>query len=505
MPAPFVFATAIYGEAYAPFLNPHLHSIVQAYPDARGVVVHQDVPASEIALLRAAYPSWTFVASSLPMHGDVNERIPRKLHAWKLACEMFEGDAIALLDCDTLVVRPFHDQLGPSWDVVYTWKDEVFPINTGVMMVREGRLGVTLFTEMLARVERMVRDASQLAVATGASGAADQHALREIVGFCNYEKDVVRTVAGRELVFRGVPCRRLNETNCRPITDDLAIVHYKTGWHPILFEGKGWTTNRPQERCRPMFDLWNRNRDAADRHLARGATDSASAAHAATYASFADGYEERGILHSEMLAVCGLCKQLDVEVVIESGRARGQSTYTLARFFEGTPTHIVSLELTRDADAAFAEERLRPFSHVELQFGDASVAIPSLLERFAGKRIAILLDGPKGQPAIDLARDAMSRSADVVACFIHDMRRATPQRATLESSPGRTFFTDDTSYVARFGSLDRACMPAPGAPITSHTWRPNMKGNDPIPSYGPTLAVMLPTPSRRTARVAQSA
>ncbi|MEX2218274.1 MAG: methyltransferase domain-containing protein [Phycisphaerales bacterium] len=502
------FVTTVYGQAYAAFLAPHLHSIRRQYPEGGGFVLWQDVPAAEIALLSRAFPLWRFVEATEPMTGGVNERIPRKLHAWKRACEMAPGRPVALLDCDTLLVRrldEFFEGAG-GWDIIYTWKDELFPINTGVMLASTGAAGAALFGAMAARVERLIRDPDLLRVALGSSGAADQHALREIVGFCSYDKHTVRTVAGRELVFRGVPCKWLNETNCRPMSGDLCIVHYKTGWHPILLEGKDWTVNRPRERCREMFEHWERTRADAERAVAREAVAGAARAARERLAPIAGAYEERGILHSEMLAVCGVCGSLGVDLVIESGRARGQSTLVLARFFEGTGTRIVSIELERGEDAAFAEERLRGFAHVELVYGDSFRLLPEVIRANPGKRIAVLLDGPKGIPAIEFL-DALfeehgpgapapcdAGGGTLVAGFIHDMRKQTPQRERLEARPGRLFFTDDEPYTAEFGDLDRACLPREGAPITMHTWRPFKKGEDPIPSYGPTLAVVFPGP-----------
>jgi len=494
-----VFVTTIYGAAYAPFLGPHLHSIRQCYPAARGLVLWQDLPEGEIALLAAAFPTWRFLKTDCPVHGDVHQRIPRKLHAWREACGLFPDDPICFVDCDTLLVRRLDEFLGDGWDVVYTWKDELFPINTGVMMARDGRTADALFGEMVEKVERIVRDPARLSQALGSSGAADQHALREIVGFCNYDGDTTRTVAGREMVFRGVPCRFLNETNCRPITEDLRLIHYKTGWHPILWEGKPFTANRPESRCREMLEYWRSTEAAAHAHVAREAVFAACDKGIKGFAPLADGYQERGILNSEMLAVCALSKSLGVDVAIESGRARGQSTHVLARCFQGSPTRVISVELYRDEDAKFAEGQLSGFDHVELLYGDSTVLLPELVAGLEGKRIAVLLDGPKGQVAIDLARKLFELSPGVVAAFMHDTRRQTPQRATLEAMGGRVFFTDDQEYVARFGSLDDTCRPRPGAAITEHTWRPGMKGHDPIPSYGPTLAVMLPRPGLRRA------
>lgn len=491
-----VFVTTIYGRAYAPFLAPHLHSIAAASPGTRGVVLWQDLPGREVALLEAAFPRWEFTRTDADLSGALHQRIPRKLHAWRAACNRFADHSVCFVDCDTLLVRDLDPFLSADgWDVIFTWKDEPFPINTGVILSRDGRTAAALLDEWALRVERIIRDPDTLASAVAASGAADQHALREIVGWVNYDRDVPRRVGGRELVFRGVPCRRLNETNCRPITDDLHLIHYKTGWHPILLEGAAFTRNRPEDRCREMFALWRRTSVEARRALARRLVIDSARGVAARFAPIADGYEERGILNSEMLAACAACERLGVDVVIESGRCRGQSTLILARYFAGSRTRIISVELERGPDAEFAERRLAPFPHVELLYGDGTRVIPERLRAMPDARVAILLDGPKGMPAVRFLDAVLPEHENVVAAFLHDTRPGTPQRAALEDESRRVFFTNDEEYVRAFTALDESCLPRPGAPITEHTWRPGMKGHDPIPSYGPTLACIFPTPS----------
>jgi hypothetical protein len=494
------FITTIYGERYAPFLLPHLHSISTLYPESHGVVLWQDLPPREIELLSAGFPRFRFIRTEQSMSGDLHQRIPRKLHAWKEACALLAGhqpSALCFLDCDTLLVSTIDQFLQPGWDVTFTWKDELFPINTGVLLARNAEIAGILLSDLAQRVEYIVRDPGRLQTALGSSGAADQHALREIIGFCNYDREIVRTLAGRELVFRGVPCRQLNETNCRPMTPDLAIVHYKTGWHPILLDGAPFTRNRPADRCQQMFEHFRAMQRGAGRALTQRLMSTAAAEHLGRFAPLADGYEQRGILNSEMLTVCALCDRLGAEVIIESGRARGQSTWVLARYFQhsgrsGRPVNIASIELERDADAVFAEERLANFANVQLLYGDAFKMLPLMLKSLEGRRIAILLDGPKGAPAIELLRRCFAQSTDVVAGFIHDTRRGTPQRAQLEESAHRVFFTDDEEFVAAYSHLDRTCVPGDGEEITMHTWRPGMKGEDRIESYGPTLAILLP-------------
>lgn len=488
------FVTAVYGERYSAFLPPHLDAILRVHPDAIGTVVHRDVPAREVSIIARAFPRWRFVESETPMDGSLHQRIPRKLHAWRQGALLAEDRPLALLDCDAMPVGPLDAVWNGSWDVAYTWKNEPFPINTGVMLARRGDAIVPLLDEMIRRVEAMVVSPDRLRFACGCSGAADQHALREIVGFANYDRDTPVEVGGRTIVCRGLPCAIYNETNCVPLSREQRIIHFKTGWHPILLDGASFTDNRPLERCAPMFALWRqRVRDAGGR-VAREIVMSASEGGRARYGAIADGYEERGVLHSEMLAVCSVARSLGVGAIVESGRARGQSTLQLARFFEGSPVRIVSVELARDDDAEFAEARLAPYPHCEIRYGDAFEAVPAALDELQETPAAVLLDGPKGLPAIDLIGSLFERFSNLRVAFLHDTRRQTPQRDAIESAGIRAFFTDDAEFVRRHADLDRACLPR-GGRITMHTWRPGMKGHDPIPSYGPTMCVLLPTPN----------
>lgn len=500
MPTPR-FVITVYGDKYAAFLGPTLQSITSAYPgSASGVVVWQDVRAGEIELLRRMFPTFEFVESAFPRGDDIMHAIPRKMYAWLHGAQIFKDQPVCFLDCDAVLVKPVDHLFDDSWDVLFTWKDELYPINTGVMMARRGELAAHVFAAMLPRIERMIRSKHELHVGVGSSGAADQHALRELIGFCNYDRTFERTVSldgmDRRIRFRGVACEQFNQTNCRPMQPDLHVIHYKTGWHPILLEDAAFTAHRPEAQCAQMFRYWrDLEEDASSDGLRRIVLRAARAARA-DFERVSGGYEERGILHSEMLAVCGLCRELGVERIIESGRCRGQSTLVLSRFFQNTPVVIESIDFARDEHAQFAEARLADFPATKLHYGNSARLLPHLLAEQPDRRTAILLDGPKGFEALELARQALESSPAVSVVFIHDMRRGTPQRDQCPPLPFRTFYTDDAEFVTEFSSIDAACVPSPGVEITDHTWRPYRKGEQAIESYGPTLLVATPRPSR---------
>jgi hypothetical protein len=223
---------------------------------------------------------------------------------------------------------------------------------------------------------------------------------------------------------------------------------------------------------------------------------SAAARHVDSFRPLATAYEARGILHSEMLAVCSVCDELGVDLIFESGRARGQSTLMLAKYFKEKPVRVLSIDWDeapwfRPDDDRFACEQLTPYRNVEIHYGDSVKLIPQLVHQYRHKKMAVLLDGPKDQTAIDLLGQVFQCSTQVRVGFIHDMYRGTAHRKSLQSTCERVFFTDDSDYVDRFTDLDGPCLCNPG-------WRPYWNPNiGTLASYGPTLAVVLPSPNDR--------
>lgn len=207
-------------------------------------------------------------------------------------------------------------------------------------------------------------------------------------------------------------------------------------------------------------------------------------------------YEARGIFHSEMALMLGVCRELKIDVIVESGRARGQSTYLLAKYLPDV--EIFSVDRQRDGDTLFAEDRLMPYTHrVALHYGDGRAAVPDLVRINSGRRIAVLLDGPKGMDALDVL-DIVKPHIKVG--FIHDMRKLdhggpSPFRAEAERRwpnqfasrwPTR-FFTDQEDYVRATEYLDAQVLAAGEASL----WKPYVIKGEYIGSYGPTLGAFL--------------
>lgn len=162
----------------------------------------------------------------------------------------------------------------------------------------------------------------------------------------------------------------------------------------------------------------------------------------------AEPYEARGILNSELALVIIMSRSLGVEAIVESGRARGQSTYLLAKYLP--QVNVYSVELRDGPDERFARDRLMGLHNVTLFMGDGR-ALPDLCKELAPKRTAVLCDGPKGIAAVEIIEQCF-HVRSVVVGFIHDMRRLdhgqpSPHRACAMTRLPKHRFSDDPGYA----------------------------------------------------------
>jgi len=499
------FIVVIYGDKYLPLLWVNLSSIEKAHPNDSVTVLYEDIKEHEVTILRDRFLTYEFIKGyNIIDFKDPLKRIPLKLRYWFKACQLYPGERLCFLDCDTLVYSNIKDFLKEDFDVLYTWKENSFPLNTGVVVVKNNRKAGLFMEHWLECTESIIKDPYELKVAIQRNGAADQHALFKILNSVSYDNCLDRNIKDEMIRFKGVNTRYLNETSSGPITNDTHIIHYKAGWHPIILDEAPFTENRPRDACKDMLSLWNKLYKEIASSSIKAFIMAASRRHEKKFSTVIRGFEERGILYSEMLAVCSISSEMDIDVLIESGRYRAQSTVVLARYFFGTKTKIISIEKNKDENAMFAENILKDCSDVELIYGDAKNIMPSLVKKYRNKKIAILFDGPKGKEAIDIFKDLVLNSKDVLVGFFHDAKKPSkdvpnPGRELLEKDFERIFFTDDPEYVHAFKQMDEACMTK--GVITEHSWRPWMKGSRYMPSYGPTIAVVMPTGKNRNKKI----
>jgi len=187
-------------------------------------------------------------------------------------------------------------------------------------------------------------------------------------------------------------------------------------------------------------------------------------------------YERKGILYSEMFFLSICARAAAPERILESGRARGQSTLLLATCFPHLP--IISLEHDpRSPDVPVAAGRLSGRANVDLRFGDATRVLP----RVAQAGDAALIDGPKGWRGVRLALRLLAEGA-VRMVFVHDVLPGTPERRFLEKWLPHALYSDDRRFAAIAHRLDAGIADSIPA---EQRWRGGSQ-----PGYGYSLACL---------------
>lgn len=162
--------------------------------------------------------------------------------------------------------------------------------------------------------------------------------------------------------------------------------------------------------------------------------------------------EAGGICLSEMFFFYAIVRPLMPKQILESGRARGESTLALARCFP--ETRIVSVEFEAETtNARIAEAKLAGFKNIQLLYGDSRKLLPRQLECDD----VVLIDGPKEFRALKLGLKLL-RTGKPRAIFLHDFAAGTPARRFVERHWATAIFSDQPKFLERFGWMDEPQM-----------------------------------------------
>jgi hypothetical protein len=191
-------------------------------------------------------------------------------------------------------------------------------------------------------------------------------------------------------------------------------------------------------------------------------------------------YERKGILYSEMFFFYLGAKAAGARRLLESGRARGQSTLLMSLLFP--ELQIISFEADRASpDVPVAAARLAGRANVDLRFGDATKVIPPLVR----EGDVLLVDGPKGMRGLRLALRCLATQR-CPAVFVHDMTPGSAEREFADRYLPETLYSEDRRFARLAHALDRDCE---SAIPPERRFHPDGRG-----SYGFSLACILARP-----------
>jgi hypothetical protein len=245
-------------------LIPLLFSIERSHPEALISVYWEDIPESTKSLIQKAYPKAEYIDTHFDFTTDIAKRISSKTLVWELAAKDKQDEAgwLFFMDTDMLVlkdIRPLLETI--SGDILYTYRQGQFWINSGILACRKHPEMAHFFTQWREKTQAILNDPILFAQANDKKlhyGGADQMSLQQLLNYSIEKNNYTLPTTTLPLQFTGVNCEYLNETYSRPVTEKTHVIHYKGGWRDILFFGGNFTPNRSKEDSWEMYMLYLR-------------------------------------------------------------------------------------------------------------------------------------------------------------------------------------------------------------------------------------------------------
>ena len=165
----------------------------------------------------------------------------------RAVAEHLEEDYIGIFDTDTTVLQDIDEVFSNNFDIAFTVKNEFWPINTGVLFIKNSQRVVDFFNEWYKRTQEILLNENLFKTANSINhpyGGADQMAFHQMINYRKTSNLFYYSCGEAEVRLLSLPCKVYNETRSVPITPCLKVIHYKGGWRTILLEGYGFSRNR---------------------------------------------------------------------------------------------------------------------------------------------------------------------------------------------------------------------------------------------------------------------
>lgn len=417
-----------------------LESINKHHRDDNTSIIYNDISSHEIKILKETYPNYDFIHDPFfIVSTNVYKRIPLKLRYWIKACHLYTNEFLCLVDCDMALSSAISEYVNTEHDIIYTWKDADYPLNTGVILCESNEKNLKFMDLWNEKTEAIVEDHALLDKAVATYGAADQYALAEILNKKIYNDVIEVELDNFLLKFKGVECKYLNETRCVPITEETHIIHFKAGWHPILLLNEPFTFNRPKESCKEMFLYWYRLYSTALRNSMKKVFLINALKHKDN--PIIENYEAKGALISkkELVLLYSIIHDLDIKMILSSESG--------------------ILEELKIISESFPELKI-------LQMNEMVKGVKEL----KGKDIGVILNILNNPRAIEDFKHIIKKNSNIIIGFISSSENID---RNIFSDFQRVFITNNTEYINNFPSQNK--------------------------SSGPSMAVILPTLKERIA------
>jgi hypothetical protein len=438
----------------------------------------------------------TFKSSRLP---DIASQ---KIFRWKLFFDNYlQNNEFGLFfDADLIFYNEFLGFIRKDIDLLITRKFTKYPINLGVFGIKKN-ISTSVFFDKWVENNKITLNSSKMSIKANESyGAADQYSLVKTLGIGNELKSGglhpgIHAIG--KLKIQIVDCDILNQVESVILSKSTSIYHVKSGFHSILLKGTRYTKARTKKDSMEIHDLWEGIYQKSKNRILKEYIMNIIRKYKEVINLENEQYLERGIFNSELFLTIGLIIDSKIEIVIDSGRANGFSTEILAKYLSPLGIKVISIEFEKDKSSEQLVNRLSKYENLDCIYGNSMSVIPTIIKKNKRKRIAVILDGPKGIPAVKLMKRLVKKYKNLELGFIHDMRKLewgkpSKHRFFLENEFDQVFFSDDLDVISEVSFMDKSIWSYNFSNVLN-SWKPYNKGNQYVGSYGPTFGIILPS------------
>lgn len=255
-----VYIIANYGENHLGFLFTSIYSIQKNAPNSEIYVFWQDINSEVFELSKKVFSKVHFVNTSFDIKGNKIVRISSKTLIWHYAANyLFKlgYENACFLDSDTLLIKDISHLYSDNFDIGFSIKDNVWPLNTGVLLVKLSEKTVDFFKRWQKLTVEILTDPklyNQANLKEYPYGGSDQMSFYKMIDF----NKKIRIFNSEDTICKGFDSNIFNQTDSKELNDGNHIIHYKGGWQSVLLHGKTFKY-RPLEDSLPQLNLFIKN------------------------------------------------------------------------------------------------------------------------------------------------------------------------------------------------------------------------------------------------------
>jgi len=254
--------TTVFGDSYLTFLYALIGSLEQNIVNYKLYVFYKDINVKNIEKIQSHRIDFIDLNSiKFKNISTINHLISSKIYLWREALNYLpDGETVIFLDTDTIINKNPINSLDFDFNILFTIKNERFPINTGVIIVKNNLFTKSFIDKWAARTIEIIEDENLLDIAISKRqpyGGADQMSFYEMVNFNTYENPLIAQKSQNKIFT--LECSKFNQTNSVKVDKDTFIYHFKGAWHNVIINGGTFTFKRNFMQSKEMLIMFNRH------------------------------------------------------------------------------------------------------------------------------------------------------------------------------------------------------------------------------------------------------